>query len=462
MAATQSRPRPDPRAPSPEAPLELWGGVECTHNRVGDTYLCQLARSGHDRRLADLDAIAALGLKTLRYPLLWERTAPRGLDTADWRWTDERFNRLRELGISPIAGLVHHGSGPVDTHLLDPAFPRRLAAYAGAVARRYPWISAYTPINEPLTTARFSGLYGHWYPHQRRDAAFVRALLHQCQATAAAMRAIRVVNPEARLVVTEDLGMTLSTPRLAYQANFENERRWLSFDLLCGRVDRNHPLHGYLLRHGARPDELAALADEPPPDLLGVNHYVTSVRFLDQRVRRYPAAAIGGNGYQRYADVEAVRVCADFIEPEALFTEVWRRYGRPFAITEAHLGCTTDEQQRWLKEIWDAAQRARLAGADLRAVTAWSLLGAYDWHCLVTRDEGRYEPGAFDLREGPPRPTELARMIDALARGATPDLPALAEPGWWRRPERLVYPPVRVAPRPRVRRVDRPRLAEPA
>jgi len=97
MAATQSRPRPDPRAPSPEAPLELWGGVECTHNRVGDGYLCQLARSGHDRRLADLDAIAALGLRTLRYPLLWERTAPRGLEHADWTWTDERFTRLREL-----------------------------------------------------------------------------------------------------------------------------------------------------------------------------------------------------------------------------------------------------------------------------------------------------------------------------------------------------------------------------
>ena len=25
---------------------------------------------------------------------------------------------------------------------------------------RYPWIDAYTPVNEPLTTARFSGLYG--------------------------------------------------------------------------------------------------------------------------------------------------------------------------------------------------------------------------------------------------------------------------------------------------------------
>jgi dTDP-4-dehydrorhamnose reductase len=85
------------------------------------------------------------------------------------------LNRLRELGIEPIVGFVHHGSGPAGTHLLDPAFGAGLAAYAGAFAERYPWIRRYTPINEPLTTARFSALYGVWYPHLRDDRAFVTA-----------------------------------------------------------------------------------------------------------------------------------------------------------------------------------------------------------------------------------------------------------------------------------------------
>ena len=82
-----------------------------------------------------------------------------------------------------------------------------------AVARRYPWVEDYTPVNEPLTTARFSGLYGHWYPHGRDDRTFARALLNQCRAVVLAMRAIRAVNPAARLVQTEDLGRTYSTPR---------------------------------------------------------------------------------------------------------------------------------------------------------------------------------------------------------------------------------------------------------
>ena len=41
--------------------LELWAGIECTRNRVGDRYLDQLELSGHDRRIEDLDLFAELG-----------------------------------------------------------------------------------------------------------------------------------------------------------------------------------------------------------------------------------------------------------------------------------------------------------------------------------------------------------------------------------------------------------------
>ncbi|HEY9833085.1 MAG TPA: SDR family oxidoreductase, partial [Stenomitos sp.] len=79
---------------------------------------------------------------------------------------------------------------------------------------------------------------------------------------------------------------------------------------------------------------------------------------------------------------------------------------------------------------------------DVRAVTAWSLLGAYDWNSLVTRADGHYEPGVFDLRGPRPRPTAIAQMLRDLARGREPDHPLLDTPGWWHRPERLFYPSV--------------------
>lgn len=133
--------------------VELWAGIECTVNRVGDRFFDQLERNGHYSRTEDLEQFAALGVKAIRYPVVWERIAPGGIDCADWSWTDDRLNRLRELDIRPIAGLVHHGSGPASTSLIDPQFGEKLAQFARAVATRYPWIDAYTPINEPLTTA---------------------------------------------------------------------------------------------------------------------------------------------------------------------------------------------------------------------------------------------------------------------------------------------------------------------
>src|SRR6478735_629267 len=135
--------------------LELWGGIECTANRVHDRMQSQLRRSGHWERIDDLDRIASLGIRTLRYPLLWEELAPDHPAEVNWAWADERMARLRALGIRPIVGLVHHGSGPKYTSLLDPTFSQKLAVYARRVAERYPWVDAWTPVNEPLTTARF-------------------------------------------------------------------------------------------------------------------------------------------------------------------------------------------------------------------------------------------------------------------------------------------------------------------
>ena len=47
-------------------------------------------------------------------------------------------------------------------------------------------------------------------------------------------------------------------------------------------------------------------------------------------------------------------MCSEGIAgPKAILKEVWERYRLPVAITEAHLGCTREEQMRWLKEVWD-------------------------------------------------------------------------------------------------------------
>jgi dTDP-4-dehydrorhamnose reductase len=428
------------------AGLELWGGVECTVNRVGDVYFDQLERSGHAARLSDLDVFAGLGIRAIRYPVLWERVAPDGPSLADWSWADERLQRLRELDVRVIAGLTHHGSGPRHTSLVDPSFATGLAEYARAVAERYPWIEAYTPVNEPLTTARFSGLYGLWYPHGRDDATFARALVNQSRAVVLAMQAIREVNPRAVLIQTEDLGRTYGTPALAPMVAFYNHRRWLSLDLLCGRVTPQHPLYDALLEWGIGAEELAwHEACRCEPDIVGVNHYASSDRYLDDAVHLHDGRPRGvtPEGVE-FVDTEAVRGCLDCpVDVGGVLRDVWTRYGRPVAITEAHLGSTREEQLRWLQEFWDSASTLRAEGVDVRAVTVWSLLGSFDWNALVTAAGTFYEPGPLDVRSRVPRRTGIAYLMRDLSAGRTrDDDPLLALPGWWRRPDRVHRPAI--------------------
>jgi dTDP-4-dehydrorhamnose reductase len=439
----RNRLHPTPH-PNQQEPLALWGGLECTVNRVRDNYFSQMERNGHAERDGDLERFASLGISAIRYPVLWERTAPDGLDSADWSWSDARLPRLRQLGINPIVGLVHHGSGPPHTSLLDPGFAEQLAAFAGACAARYPWVEYYTPVNEPLTTARFSGLYGVWYPHGTDERSFVAALLNQCRAVVLSMRAIRAVNPQAKLVQTDDLGKTYGTPQMGDIAAFYNERRWLGWDLLCGMVGPDHALWDYLLGTGIPAAEFLWFRDNPcRPDIIGVNYYVTSERWLDHRVERYPERFRCDYRGRAHADIEAPRALATptpGIEP--LLKEAWERYGLPVAVTEAHIDANREDQLRWLLEIWEAAQAARNAGADVRAVTVWALLGSYDWNCLVTACKGYYEPGPFDVRSPKPRATALAGMMRELAAGSPPSFPVLQGQGWWRRPDRFLCKPV--------------------
>lgn len=418
--------------------LELWGGHECTVNRVRNHYLDQSVLSGHDERPGDIELFASLGVNALRYPVLWEKVSPTRPDVRDFSIADLRLPQMRDLGIRPIVGLTHHGSGPRYTNLLDDGFAPGLAAHARATAERFPWVEDYTPVNEPLTTARFSCLYGIWYPHARNEGALWRALLNEIDATRLAMKEIRAVNPKARLVQTEDLGFTHATEPMADQALFENTRRWITWDLLCGMVGPNHPLWTRICDWGLE-DRLRVILDDPcPPDIIGFNHYLSSERFLDHRVELYPPALLGGDGPGAYVNIEAVRtVRLGPIGVATLLQQTWRRYGREIVITECHNGCTRDEQMRWFVEVWREAEAARERGAKITAVTAWGLLGSYDWNRLLAEEAGHYEPGIFDLRLGEPAPTAMAPLLQDLAAGRRPAQPALKGLGWWRRDDRF-------------------------
>ncbi len=421
--------------------FSLWGGLECSVTRNGDFFYDQIVASGHETRASDLDLISKLGLKVLRYPVLWERTVRYRERRYDWSWSDERLQMLASAGITPIAGLLHHGSGPAWTSLLDDDFPQHFADYAYQVAKRYPELTYYTPINEPLTTARFSGLYGYWYPHSRSDRDFIKILFNQCEGTMRAMEAIRSINPYAVHVQTEDLGFVDSTDVCRYQADFENLRRWLSLDILCGMFDDTHPLMSYLLEVAeVSPQMLSRFQKKyPQPDILGFNHYVTSNRFLDHRFENYPLHAQAHNLFHQYADVEAVRVKGmEALNLDSLLYEASTRYNLPIALTEIHLSGPPEAQMRWLLQNWQLAS-ALSTELNICGLTCWALLGLYDWDTLTVNKNNHYEPGAFEVSQGAIQPTSLAALVRELAiSGSVQHLPESSR-GWWEQPQCILY-----------------------
>ncbi|WP_293882187.1 SDR family oxidoreductase [Sphingomonas sp.] len=379
----------------------------------------------------------------MRYLVSWERLT----ETPEtWDNVSSDLNGLRQKGVRPIIGLVHHGSGPPTTDLLSHCFATGLAAHARTTVERFPWVMEWTPVNEPLTTARFAALYGLWFPHHRDERSFWIALLNQVDATRLAMREIRAVNPQALLVQTEDLGRTYATAALGDQSGFDNTRRWMTWDLLAGRVNPAHPFWDRLVAMGLG-DRLRVIADDPcPADIIGVNHYLTSDRFLDHRTHLYPAERCGSNASRRYADVEAIRVLG--ATPAGLrgaLDEAWTRYGKPIAVTECHNACTREEQMRWTAEAWAIARSLRARGVDIVAVTAWAAAGSRNWSSLLTRDDGLYECGAFDSRSGALRSTAMVPLLRELASDSTANHPVVAAPGWWRRTIRFAYPALGMA-----------------
>ncbi len=413
--------------------MEFWASPEQTVARIdAHTTRDQLVDTGHFAREGDVALLAGLGIDAARYPVLWEHAAPDDPAALDLSWAARRLEALRARGVAPIATLLHHGWGPRYTGLLDDAFPALFAAYAGAVARRFPWIERWLPISEPLTTARFSTLYGLWHPNRAADdAAFGRAIVNEADAMLRAMERIRAVIPRAQFVLTEDLqSFTAGDAGPAAFVAFKRERAFLSIELVMGRVRAGHPMHAYLTeRCGIAPARLRELAARAtPPDLVGFDYYPHSERYLF-------TAADG-----TWANVPRVYVPGETVSPRPLLAAAFARLGLPMALSEVHLRGSEAERTRWLLQRHGDALALAAAGVPLVALGAWAAFGLVDWHVLLRERRGIVEDGVFAFAAAgeEPRATLVAETMRRLTAGESPAPPDVR--GWWEAPDRWRSP----------------------
>src|SRR5437588_5974461 len=198
-------PRPDSGGPAaqdvrPAGAARTWDfafatGIECSNPSVADPNGGRLRRDlleecGHYRHFReDLALVKELGTPCLRYGLPNHRIH-LGPDRYDWSFADEVLAEIHRLGITPILDLLHFGVPDWLGNFQNPELPLHFAAYAGAVAERYPWVRFYTPVNEIYVCARNSGQDGLWNERLKTDQGFITAMKHLVAANLLANQAI--------------------------------------------------------------------------------------------------------------------------------------------------------------------------------------------------------------------------------------------------------------------------------
>jgi dTDP-4-dehydrorhamnose reductase len=348
-----------------------------------------------------------------RYPVLWERVAPLDPSQLDLTWATRRLERLRALGIDPVVTLLHHGSGPRYTGLTDPSFPELFARYAGAVGAAFPWIRRWTPINEPLTTARFSTLYGFWFPNATDDASFGRAVVNEALGTLLAMEAIGRQVTAAQLIVTEDLqGFAALDAAVRGYVDHKRERAYVSIELLMGRVRPGHSLYRYLVETCGVPRALLERIERHarPPDVVGWNYYPNSERVLGTRP--------DGSFFNEAAFERGIPLAA-----LPLLRAAHERLDLPFGLSEVHRSGSEAERVAWLDERTRDLSMLAAEGRPVRMLGAWAAFGLVDWDSLLRERRGQPEDGVFTFA-GPgevPRETAVSSAVRELAaRGSVP------------------------------------------
>lgn len=390
----------------------IWAsGVEDTfvpQTRPGHRALDEYELIGHYQHWrADLALARQLGMQAIRWGVPWYRVEPLPGEF-DWRWTDEVIPYIvEELGITPIVDLMHYGCPFwLRREFASDDYPRAVAAYAAAFARRYGRLARwYTPLNEPIVNALMCGQRGLWPPYLRGDGGYVRIEIQLVKGILRTVAAIREVDPGATMVHVEATGLSRAARADLEVLAAEDQRRgFLCYDLLTGRVTPDHPLFGWLLRSGANPADLAAFARDPLQlDVLGLNFYPqwsTQQIAVDAKGRLiYRAAEKDGAGFGQ------------------LIEDYYQRYKAPVIVTETSAKGSQAVRSRWLAASVAAIRQLRESGVPVLGYTWFPMFTMIDWRYRFGREpleKYRLDLGLYALDEsadGRWRPTPLVEQL---------------------------------------------------
>ena len=362
-------------------------GIECSYPTIEHGTLRRdlLEECGHYQHWRDdLRLVKELGLWVLRYGLPYYRMH-LGPDHYDWSFADEVMAEMQRLGITPILDLLHFGVPDWIGNFQNPELPVHFAAYAGAVAERYPWVRFYTPVNEIYVSARASAKDGLWNEQLKSDHSFITAMKHLVASSILATQQIVRCRPDAIIVQSESaeyLHEACVSP--SAKTTLHNKLRFLALDLLYAHVPDADVLL-YAMDNGlAREEYDWFMAGEPPGhQVMGNDYYGRNERILKP------------DG----SSCEAEDVLGWYL----ITKEYYERYKKPVMHTETN---TFDAENApiWLWKQWINVLRMRQDGVPVLGFTWYSLIDQVDWDQELAEKKGTVNPcGLYDL-DRKPRP----------------------------------------------------------
>ena len=339
----------------------------------------------------DLALVRELDLYYLRYGPPYFRVH-LGPSHYDWEFTDQVFAEIRRLNIIPIVDLCHFGVPDWIGDFQNPDWPYLFSKYAGAFARRFPWVQFYTPVNEIYVCAKLSTLVGFWNERARGNhRAFVTALKHLCKANLLAIREILNVRPDAIFIQSESAEYFHpggQDAAVLERADWENELRFLSLDLLYSKSP-SLAVGLYLFDNGLSREDYQWFMTHGLADriVMGNDFYEHNEQVI-----------VPGGG---------ARPSGEVFGWATITRQYYDRYHRPVMHTETN---TMDAEgaPRWLwKEFFNVLDLRR-QGVPVLGFTWYSLLDQVDWDSALVEDRGVVNPlGLFDLQRRP-RPVAAA------------------------------------------------------
>jgi len=337
----------------------------------------------------DLDLAVEAGAEFIRWGIPWYLVEAQP-GNFDWRWLDDVSAHMQKIGLRCVVDLMHYGTPLwLDNQFLNAAYPERVASYARAVAERYAGVwDDFTPLNEPVINAIYCGEDSTWPPYLTGHDGFSKVIVAIARGMVRTQQEIASVNPAARFVHV-DAGFRWDGDGGPPSRKLLEERRFISLDLITGRIVPGHPIHHYLTENGTAQTELEWFqANAVTPHFVGVNYYpgFTTVRHRPDGSTEPVEAGTSG--------------LRDLVE---LY---WNRYRLPILITETSRGGDVASRLEWLDQSLAEVDSLRAEGVPVVGYTWFPFFTLVDWlyrHDAKPADEWFVHMGLLDVVRGADR-----------------------------------------------------------